>query len=172
MSDAALSGAMPDQGGSRGSKLVWHVVNWSARIIVAGLFLLAAGIKIAKPGEFAKDIASYTIFPREIINVTAFVVPWIELLTALALLVGLWRREARMILIAMLVAFTILKSWVMLDGLDVDCGCFGDSLIGQLSKGWNGVWLNLVLIALVIVEWIGASRVKRAPEPATPPSAS
>lgn len=152
-----------------GNPALWLPSIWLARILVAAIFLYAAGMKIVAPDQFAMDIRSYQLFPFQITNAMAYIVPWIEVLTAVALLIGLWRGAARLLLLFMLVAFTALKAYVLVVGLNVDCGCFGDSLLAEMSQGWNGVWLNLILIAAIGLETLGVTRLRR---PATAPVAS
>jgi uncharacterized membrane protein YphA (DoxX/SURF4 family) len=126
------------------------LLPWVLRLFVAGLFIYAAVIKIDDPTKFAKDIRNYEMFPPTTTNIMAYTIPWLELMTAVLLVTGFWRLEARILIGSMLGAFTVLKLIALLQGLPLDCGCFGNSILAELSKGWNGVWLNIgMLIALL-----------------------
>lgn len=149
-----------------GARLAWHLVAWPARLLVAGLFVYAAVKKIADPAAFAADIRGYELFRVALTNAMAYTVPWIELSTAVLLVAGLWRGEARWLIGLMLVAFTVLKVVALELGHALDCGCFGDSLLGRLSVGWYGVYLNLVLLAALGVDGLAAWRLRAGRRPA------
>lgn len=138
------------------------LVAWILRMLVAGLFIYAAVIKIDGPSKFATDIRKYELFPEALTNVMAYTIPWLEFITASLLITGLWRLEARILILGMLVSFTVLKIVALNSGAALDCGCFGDTLLAELSKGWNGVWLNIgMLVALLIEALLSKSRQAR-----------
>ncbi len=142
--------------------LARHEIACLARVIVGGLFIYAAQAKIAQPDQFARDIRAYEIFPEVVTNAMAYTVPWLEAITGLLLIVHLFLRfEARLIIAIMLVSFTALKVAVLAAGRTLDCGCFGDTLIGKLSSGVNGVYFNLALLGLLLLEWVMQPRTKR-----------
>lgn len=149
-------------------RLGWVLLGWVGRLSVAGLFIYAAVMKIAAPPEFAKDIRAYELFPAAVTNIMAYTVPWIEVAAAGLLVLNIWRREARLLIVLMLVAFTLLKGYALATGSDLDCGCFGDSIIARFSSGVSGIWFNLGLLAGCAVDWYGARRAKprAAPAPA------
>jgi len=133
-------------------RMALHGVAWACRLVVAGLFLYAAGIKIGDPTAFARDIRGYELFPEIATNALAYLLPWLELASAVLLIVGCWRREARLLILAMLVGFTALKVIALGMGHDLNCGCFGDSVLSRMSVGWWGVWLNLGMLAGLAAE--------------------
>ena len=103
---------------------VLHILAWLARLILAGVFIVAAAPKLADPAAFALSIANFRVFPDALANVLAVVVPAIEVTGALALLTP-WRRGAALLLGGLLLAFTVLLALSLARGLDLDCGCFG-----------------------------------------------
>ncbi len=135
-----------------GNKVIWHLIAWLGRLTVAFFFFYAGSIKIGDPTQFAWDIRGYAVFPEVGTNAMAYLIPWFEVVTVTLLLIGLWRKEARLLIQLMLVAFTTLKIYALLNGHDLDCGCFGDSFLGRVSKGWDGVWMNLGLITVLLIE--------------------
>lgn len=137
---------------SRAGRIALHVIAWFCRLAVAGLFIYAAVLKIGDPTAFAKDIRGYELFPEVATNTLAYLLPWLELSTALLLVVGYWRREARLLILAMLVAFTALKVVALGMGHDLNCGCFGETFLSRISVGWWGVWLNIGLLAGLAAE--------------------
>jgi len=111
---AILLGRVPDPWPSR-----------LARWVLAAVFLAAALPKILDPAGFAQDIANYSMMPRAFVNLVAITLPWIEALTGLALLTGLLREGAVLLVNLMMVAFLLALAQAGLRGLDIDCGCFG-----------------------------------------------
>ncbi len=141
----------------RGGGTSWVVFGWLARLIVAGLFLLAAYSKIIDPNVFIKEVRAYEMLPLQWTNAVALVLPWVEAVCALLLLGGLWRREARLMLVAMLLGFTALKITIAIMGRKVECGCFGDfQLLNAVLAGPMGIALNIFLLAMCWVDWRGA----------------
>lgn len=149
-------------------------------MIVAGLFLLAAVLKIINPADFAKDIQNYKLVPVNATHLLAMFIPWFEVTTALLLFIGRWAAAARLWIAIMLVGFTVAKFTLVARGLPLECGCFGkgnwlSDLLGVLNKGERGIWFNFGLMALLVIDFY-VTRPRRpvvevAPQDATAPAA-
>ncbi|MDX2200193.1 MAG: DoxX family membrane protein [Phycisphaerae bacterium] len=141
-------------------------LQYLPRLIVAAVFLYAAYLKIfsEKPDTFAREIAAYKLAPLQVTHLMALGLPWLELICAAALVVGLWVREARLWLLLMLVGFTPAKVYALVSGLKISCGCVpANSPLKFLFDGWPGVATNVVLIALLLLDgWAGWSRRRRS----------
>jgi uncharacterized membrane protein YphA (DoxX/SURF4 family) len=148
-----------------------RVAIWAARGLVVLVFAYAAVEKIADPAGFAKSIRGYALFPEQLSNVLAICVPWVEIIAAFLLLIGIWRREARLLIGALLIAFIAMKAIVLAQGRKLDCGCFGaHSVLSKLTEGKWGILLNVVLLACLVIEALGERRLQppgSAPEPRT-----
>ncbi len=83
--------------------LRWRVLG--ARLILAGIFIYASLDKIAHPAAFAKDVYNYQILPDALINLTALVLPWLELFLGLCLLAGIWLPGAVLTVSGLLIVF-------------------------------------------------------------------
>lgn len=108
-----------------------------ARLFVGGMFGWLAYNKLLDPINFLKLVHQYGIFPNQpplLINVTAAVLPWLEMLCAAALLLGVGLRGAAALVAGMLLFFTpmlALHAWGLLQegkaatycGVRFDCGC-------------------------------------------------
>lgn len=131
----------------------WLAFGLLARWIVAAVFLLAAVGKIQDPASFAKEIRSYEIAPVSATVAMANILPWFELVVAVFLVVGFWRRESRWLLLVMLVGFTLAKTYVYLIGRQIDCGCFGNvDILNRVLTGSAGILFNVFLIGLVLID--------------------
>ena len=96
----------------------------AARWILGLTFIYASYNKILFPADFAKIIYGYDLFPATLINLVAIILPLLELVTAFALIFGIYPRTAVLIVNAMLVAFIILLSINLIRGHEFNCGCF------------------------------------------------
>jgi uncharacterized membrane protein YphA (DoxX/SURF4 family) len=116
---------------------VMRVAQISARLIMAGIFIYASFDKIAHPAAFAKDVYNYQILPDALINLTALVLPWLELVLGLCLLAGVWMPGAVLSANGLLLAFFSALLFNMARGLDINCGCFSTgSETPAMSPGW------------------------------------
>lgn len=96
------------------------ILRWFLGIV----FISACIHKIIAPGDFAKIIYGYKLFPAEVINFFAILLPFIELVCGVALITGIWPRSASIIINGMLLAFIIAISINLIRGHEFDCGCF------------------------------------------------
>jgi putative oxidoreductase len=94
------------------------------QIALGAIFVVAALPKIADPPSFAHMIYNYRLVPSSLINISALVMPWVELLAGLALLLGVWKSAARTVIIAMLAVFIVAISINLTRDNAIDCGCF------------------------------------------------
>ena len=129
---------------------------WTAAIVLGAVFVYASLDKIAHPLEFAKIIYRYRLAgPTAAVgvipaNALAVVLPWLEILTGVLLITGLWRREAAALAAGMLVMFLVAVSYVLWQGIDVaHCGCFTVGGEGR-SAGWTLIASDLGLLALAV----------------------
>lgn len=133
-----------------------------ARIIVGALFVYAGWGKFEAPANFAKEIRNYKLAPVSLTNAMALVIPPLEIFTGILVVAGPFRREARMLLLVMLIVFTAAKGYSLANGMRVHCGCVPEtSWLRFLFNGWTGFATNLVMIAILAVDW----RVDRRSQP-------
>jgi len=118
----------------------FDTMRWAkvaARLVMAGIFIYASLDKIAHPPAFAKDVYNYQILPDALINLTALVLPWLELFLGLCLLAGIWLPGAVLVMNGLLIVFLAALVFNMARGLDVNCGCFSTgSDAPSMSTGW------------------------------------
>ena len=112
----------------------------AARWILGLTFIYASYNKILFPADFAKIIYGYDLFPHALINLIAIILPFLELVTGLALILGAYPRSAVLIINILLVAFIVLLSINLIRGHEFDCGCFATSDSG------SGVTTRVTLI--------------------------
>lgn len=138
-----------------------------ARALVGGLFLISGVGKIMAPDQFVEEIRAYEMLPTVATNSVAYILPWLEFFSGLLLLIGLWRKEARFIIAAMLIVFTVAKAYTYAQGKVIDCGCGGSiAFLKYIYNSPQGILTNLVLLTLL---WVDrrAERLSRRPASAS-----
>lgn len=140
----------------------WLTVR--VQIALGAIFVAAALPKIVDPPSFAHMIYNYRILPAGLINISAIVMPWVELVTGLCLILGVWVKPARWIVTAMLVVFMIAISINLARGNAIDCGCFDTSAANlTYDERIEDMWHVLIRDAgmlLMIAQLAWAERVR------------
>ncbi len=142
------------------SKVIWieRLLRWFLGIT----FIYASIHKIIDPAEFAKIIYGYGLFPHFAINMIAIILPFVELVTGLFLLFGIYPKAAATIIGVLLVTFILAVTINLLRGYEFDCGCFSFNKNDTLS----GRYFLLVrdIIFLMICLYLLRFKVKRHEE--------
>jgi putative oxidoreductase len=124
-----------------------------ARLYLGYVFISACLHKIADPGGFAVDVATYQLLPLALINLVAIVLPWVELLAGVLIIAGFRTRAAALLIAGMMVVFMGALGWALAKGLDISCGCFASSghadPISYRTMLRDAAWLLLALYVLV-----------------------
>ena len=103
-------------------------VGLMIRLVVGAVFIYAAIPKIARPADFAWSVALYQMLHYSRVNFFAVVLPWVELIAALALIVGLWTRGAAVVINALLVMFVVALLHAASHRIEMTtCGCFSQA---------------------------------------------
>jgi hypothetical protein len=104
---------------------------------MAGIFIYASIDKIVHPAAFARGVYNYQLLPDGLINLTALVLPWLELFLGICLLAGIWLPGAVLAVNVLLIVFLAALLANLARGLDVDCGCFSTGSDGPaMPAGW------------------------------------
>ncbi len=131
-----------------------------ARIFLGSVFLYASWGKILHPGEFAQAIANYQILPPLGINITAWLLPWIEVICGIGLITGLLLRGSALTAALLLAVFMGVLGFSLSRGLDVHCGCFSlDS--GAASISLLDLARDALLLAIAVLVLFRSARKKQ-----------
>ncbi len=93
------------------------------RLLLAVVFLIAGASKIAHPWVFVHTVEGYRMLPGSLARPFGLALPWVEVLLALYLLVGLFTRVAAVVMGAVLVMFLFALGVQLAHGHTGDCGC-------------------------------------------------
>lgn len=136
-----------------------------ARAVLGLTFIYMGGHKLGDPIDFLKLVRQYQMLPETpaiFLNSTAIVLPWLEIVSGVALLLGLRHRGAAACIALMLCVFTpaiLLRALRMLndDGgsfwdIKFDCGCGAGEVII-----WQKLLSNTGLLALAVFALLSSS---------------
>ncbi len=129
------------------------------------IFVLAALPKIGDPPSFAHMIYNYRIVPGSLINISALVMPWLEILCGMALLLGIWTRAARNLIALLLVVFIVAIGINLVRGNAIDCGCFnvadaGKTYEQRITDMKVDIVRDLGMLLMVVQGWWAERFVK------------
>ena len=126
-----------------------------ARLVLTGVFVLAALPKIKDPVAFATSVNAFQIVGPELSNWIALVLPWFELIIGIGILIPQIKSSSGLLIAMLLLVFIGLHISAWARGLEISCGCFGAE---SPEKPTNYLWLvfrNALLLGaclLVIIE--------------------
>jgi uncharacterized membrane protein YphA (DoxX/SURF4 family) len=113
--------------------LASYPVQFICRLILGGLFIYASLDKIVNYHAFARIIHNYKLVPDILIYIMAVTLPWVELISGLFLVSGIYKRTAAIILSGLLFVFITAITINLIRGLNFDCGCFSTTLTSEGS---------------------------------------
>ena len=118
------------------------------RLYIGSIFIYASMSKITDPAVFAENIAAYRIMPYWGLNLTAIILPWLELICGFLLIIGLRTRATALILAGLLSIFTVFVIINIFRGSDISCGCFDEvgEPIGWAKVAQNTTWFIMTIM--------------------------
>lgn len=105
------------------------------RLLLGLVFVYASYGKILHPQAFALAVYNYQLMPDALVNITALLLPWLELLLGLCMIFGLWMPGVTVAGTGLLVVFLGALVFNQICGLDIHCGCFST----EITKGPAGL---------------------------------
>lgn len=127
-----------------------------ARLILGVVFVYAGIDKILHPGQFAEIIHNYQILPDLLINPTAIILPWLELILGAFLLIGVWLPGAVFLANLLLAVFLGAMVFNLARGLDIHCGCFSTTVdLGDAAAPmvWYVIRDSLFIVPGIFLFW-------------------
>lgn len=119
-------------------------------------------VELSGPVDFLKLIREYKLFPDRawpLLNLTAVVLPWVEVICGLFLLLGVGVRGSSLTLVLLLTFFTIVVAWRAIDiyqqggiafcAIKFDCGC-GAGVVLICSKLVENIVLILLSLGILL----------------------
>ena len=133
-----------------------------ARVLLGVVFILMGAAKTSDPAGFLKMIREYHMFPEQtylLMNLTAVVLPWLEVVCGMLLLLGLATRGSALLLAMLLAAFTVAVAAraigiyhagnIPFCAIKFDCGCgAGEQYICTKIPENTGLFLLSLIVLL------------------------
>ena len=136
---------------------IHQIIYRLVRVILGALFVIASWDKIIDPEAFAKIIENYKILPPQLVNPTAYILPWIEAVSGILLIFGVYVKGCALIFNSLMVVFIVLLTINQIRGLDVACGCFSLSL--ETSKSmYYYIVRDIVILSAGL--WVLVSKIR------------
>lgn len=129
----------------------WVVVG--ARIVVGLVFAVSGLAKIGDMASFALQIHNFRMLPIWSEHLVAMTLPWVELVAALGLVLGIRPRSSALITTVLMAVFTVAVAVALSRGLDIECGCFGTADATRV-----GFWKLLQNVGLLAVSAVALLR--------------
>lgn len=140
----------PDRGG-RGRGMI-RAVDKSlmvARLVLGGVFVFSGGVKLLDPAAFAEIIDAYALLPEWLTVPVAWGLPVVEVIAGLGLMLGL---PVALTAVTLMLGLFIFVLWFgILQGLDVDCGCFGSAERATHESLRRAMYRDFGLLALALM---------------------
>ncbi len=133
--------------------LLNNPISFWVRLILGAVFIFASFDKAIHPAAFAQAIYNYQILPDTWINLTAIVLPWMELVLGVLLILGVWLPGAVLLANLLLVSFFGALLFNMARGLNVHCGCFTTGTGGTPTTTWYVVRDSIFLLFAGYLLW-------------------
>lgn len=129
-------------------------VSLAVRLVLAGIFLAAGGLKVIDPQTSVQAVHAYQLLPAGLERVVGWGLPFLEIALGLLLVAGVFARVVAVASAALLGTFIVAVLSASGRGLTIDCGCFGDG--GSVAAGQTayGVEVGRDLGLLVLAGWL------------------
>lgn len=134
----------------------------TAQCVVGVLLGWAALAKLGDIPALARDMHNFRILPMAAEHLVAIVLPWIELVAALSLILGIRSRAGEAVAMSLMVVLTAAIALAMARGLNIECGCFGTA--GALKVGPAKLLENVGILTLALVGMLQAAPEGQAPK--------
>ena len=134
--------------------------SYGVRLLLALLFLWAGVNKLLDPKSFARSIDAFGLVPESLLVVTALGLPVLEVFIALA--VALRWRCGLPLMAAILLLFIGVLWYGVLQGLEVDCGCFSLAEQGSRTSLRQAFWRDWLMLLAVIYVYVAEKVGMRA----------
>jgi uncharacterized membrane protein YphA (DoxX/SURF4 family) len=117
----------------------------ATRLALGGMFIFAGAAKLGQLAEFATLVEAYRILPHSLAQIYGFTIPGVEVAVGIFLVAGLFLRLSASVSILATISFIIAKSVALSRGMNLTCGCFGETAVMLSSQT---LALDFVLLAL------------------------
>ncbi len=134
------------------------IVEWGLRLLLAVILAIAGAAKAFQPETFAIEVDRFQLTPWWLSLALGYFLPWLEIVTALALFLSRFYLGALLSvsMLGMIFAVAVGSAWWR--ELDISCGCFG-ALVSDHVNALHVVFaLLFVAIGSILLAYNGLSQ--------------
>jgi len=129
------------------------------RLLLGGIFILAAVGKIPEQARFVDVVTQYGLLPWSLARAYGTILPWFELGIGIFLVLGFLPRLAAGTSILMILSFIAANGTAVYSYNDKDCGCFGDIYYGTgyltFIKTSDALAIDIVMVIMAFIILLG-----------------
>lgn len=132
------------------------------RVVVGGVWIAAAALKVADPAASVAAVRAYQLLPSNLVTPVGQLLPVLELVVGVMLVIGLLTRVAGVMSALLFVAFIVGIASVWARGINIDCGCFGGGGADPDAASkypWEIARDVALLAASLFVAWLPSTRL-------------
>lgn len=137
----------------------WAAADVLLRLALAGILIAASADKILYPQSFAAVVRDYRILPPALVNLTAIILPWLELALGILLLAGRMRLGTLLLVNVLLLTFLAALVANYFRGIDVNCGCFSTTGAAPLPMSWYIFRDGVFVVMAMGAAWVYRTRL-------------
>ena len=140
------------------------------RLAVGTTLIVASVGKLSSGTVFVEEVKDYHLLPDALAQVYGTALPWVEIVVGCLLIVGLITTFASGIAVLASLSLIIANAVVLVRGLNLECGCFGDlaALHTRQAIIIDSVMMVMALLILVrrgdflsVDLWVRRRRLRR-----------
>jgi uncharacterized membrane protein YphA (DoxX/SURF4 family) len=114
-----------------------------SQLILGGVFIFAGLSKITDVKSFADSIRNYKLLPGFLVTLTSFILPVLEIIFGSLLVLNIRTRLSAIVLSSFLIIFIIALFSAFVRGININCGCFMQTLKNPELKKANEI--NMII---------------------------
>ena len=94
-------------------------------IAIGTVMILSGWLHLQNHMHFYIQVAQYRLLSGVWLRVTALSIPWLLLIAGFSMFCQVGIRPGSVVALLLFITFCAAQAWVLMSGLDIDCGCFG-----------------------------------------------
>jgi len=121
-----------------------------SQLILGGVFIFAGLSKITDVKSFSDSIHNYRLLPGFLVTVTSFILPVLEIIFGSLLVLNIRTKLSAIVLSSFLIIFIIALFSAFVRGININCGCFIQTLKNPELKKANEIYMIIRDFLLLI----------------------
>ena len=134
------------------TRLIASLLLFAVRVGLGLLFIYSGLAKLRQPFDFLATVYDYSLIGPPWGRYVAIVLPHLEIVIGALLVGGAWTTVALALTAILCLLFSLAQAWVLLNGIDAKCGCFGraDDQVSMATLGRALVCLVITTTGFLI----------------------